>query len=384
MRVCFICCELPPAPGGGIGPCVLTTARGLRDAGHEVVVLGSYERPYDWNEPGVRVEAVLPESRSWRLPFRGRTRIRQRLAELHRRTPLDVVEWPDYQGLFLWNLPGTVDVVRNHGTGISHRLHGLRARAPVQEYMERRTLLRIPNWIGVSRWFMDEFLGITGAHPSRSTVVYNPVDTGVFCPGDTPRDPGLILYAGAVSERKGAFALARAAREFLPRLPHARLVYVGSEHFPGGRARVLAEAGDDAARQIEFINPLPQDELAGWMRRAAVFAMPSILESFGNVWAEAMASGTPVLGSALTAGPEVVPHGEAGLLVNPGNPAGVAEAVMRLMGDPELRERMGRRGREVALARYSTAVGIPETIRFYRECLGDHPIRRKTTSRDAV
>ena len=374
LHVCFVCSELPPAPAGGIGPCVLTVARELAGMGHSVSVIGCYDRDYGWHEPGIRVEPIILSENRLIGPIRlpSFILIRSKLARVHRERPIDIVEWPDSQGQFMWNLPGTIDVVRNHGPTMSHRLLGLAPRLRFTEYRELRTLRKIPNWIGVSKWFMGEWIRISGANPRRTIVAYNPVDCDLFHPGpDSERDPNLILYAGRLWERKGAFALARAARLFLRELPDARLLYVGRD--PDGRSRetVMAEAGPEVAGRIEFADPLPQPELAALMRRCAVFAMPSLLESFGNVWAEAMASGTPVVGSTLTVGPEIVPDGDAGLLADPNRPEDVARAVVTLMRDPELRRRLGARGREIAVERYSVKTIVPATVAFYRDCIRD-------------
>jgi glycosyltransferase involved in cell wall biosynthesis len=198
-------------------------------------------------------------------------------------------------------------------------------------------------------------------------VIYNPVDCGLFHPAPESKDDNLILYAGSLIERKGVFALAAAARHFLPALPQAKLLLVGRSD-PAARRRIHELAGA-AATQLEIRDPLPQAELAGLIRRAAVFAMPSVLESFGNVWAEAMASGTAVLGSTLSCGPEVVPDDEAGLLADPADPTQIAAAVQRLMTHPELRGRLAASGRRIALDRYSLPAALTCTVAFYRTCL---------------
>ena len=368
LSICFVCNELPPAPAGGIGSTVLTTALALAGHGHVVVILGVYDRDYGWALPGVKVKPIVLEGPPAARKMLQHVLIWRALHKLNAITPIDIVEWPDYEGLFVTNIPGTVDVVRNHGPSISHRLVGLIHKNPIREYAEISTLRRIPNWIGVSKWFMQEWLQITGASPHRTTVIYNPVDCNLFHPGQqAERNQNLILYAGTLNERKGIFALARAARLFFPKLPNARLLFVGREAHGPVKARILEEAGAENADRILFNDAVPQKQLAELMRSCAIFAMPSLLESFGNVWAEAMASGTPVVGSLLSAGPEIVPHNTAGLLVDPRNPAQVAEAVTTLMTSQSLRYRLGLAGRRLAQDRYSVEVTGENTMSFYRE-----------------
>jgi glycosyltransferase involved in cell wall biosynthesis len=370
LKICFVCNELPPAPSGGIGPCVLTTAKGLANAGHDITVVGIYPQDYGWCIPGVKVVRVQPRSYphtklNWLVE---RLAIANAIKTIHKRGALDIVEWPDFDGLFVADLAHTTSVVRNHGPLMSHRLAGLVPKSRFLDFLELRTLRTIPNWIGVSHWFMAEWLRISQARPRHSTVIYNPVDCNLFRPDDQPRDERLILYAGNHIERKGVFALAAASRLFLPRLPGVRLLFTGrccSE----AQERIRLLAGDAACTQIEFKGAVPQCELSTLMRRCAVFAMPSILESFGNVWAEAMASGAPVLGSTLSAGPEVVPHEQAGILVDPRAHGQISDGIQRLMNDKDLRYRLGTTGRRVALDRYSLSRVLTQTVNFYRECI---------------
>ena len=79
-------------------------------------------------------------------------------------------------------------------------------------------------------------------------------------------------------------------------------------------------------------------------RAADVFCLPSLQEGFGIAFLEAMASGLPIVACRSTAVPEVVPDGEAGLLVPPDDPKALARALIRLLRDPLLRRRMGEAG----------------------------------------
>ena len=81
-----------------------------------------------------------------------------------------------------------------------------------------------------------------------------------------------------------------------------------------------------------------------------MFTLPSSAEAFGNVFAEALASGLPIIGSSIGGIPDLVEHGTNGLLVKPGNIEALAGAIRYLADDPELRQEMAQRNRAKAEA----------------------------------
>src|SRR5262249_19179102 len=151
---------------------------------------------------------------------------------------------------------------------------------PHIEHMEVRLLRSVSNWIGISDWFMNEWLRISRATPQRTAVLYNTVDCDLFHPGTSARRTNLVLYCGTIRERKGAFALARAANIFLRELPDAELWYVGS-NAEGGQQIVASELHPEIASRVRFQGAMPQAKIAALMQEATIFAMPSLLESFG-------------------------------------------------------------------------------------------------------
>ena len=111
-------------------------------------------------------------------------------------------------------------------------------------------------------------------------------------------------------------------------------------------ARLRALAAElrlnDAA---QFLGAIPSDDVVAQLyQQADIFCLPSVQEGFGIVFLEAMASGLPIVATNATAIPEVVPHGQAGLLVAPGNVAALARALIELLRNPEQRATFGAFG----------------------------------------
>jgi glycosyltransferase involved in cell wall biosynthesis len=96
-----------------------------------------------------------------------------------------------------------------------------------------------------------------------------------------------------------------------------------------------------------------------------VFVMPSYYETFGISCLEAMAFGLPVVATRAGGLPEVVEDGVTGLLVPPGDTHALAEAIGRLLRDPDLRRRLGEAGRERVLARFTAEHVVKEMIPVY-------------------
>jgi glycosyltransferase involved in cell wall biosynthesis len=184
----------------------------------------------------------------------------------------------------------------------------------------------------------------------RYAVVPNGVDLRLFHPAaPATRIPSRKIRCVAVArliERKGLGDLIRA----LALLERGRfeLEIVGG----GADQRVLQDLAVElgVANDIRFLGPLPRVEVAERYRAADLFTLPSSAEAFGNVFAEALASGLPIVGSAIGGIPDLVEHGSNGLLVPPGDVQALAGAIRYLGDDPELRAEMAVRNRAKAEA----------------------------------
>lgn len=163
-----------------------------------------------------------------------------------------------------------------------------------------------------------------------------------------PDEPPHVLYVGRLSEEKGIEELLEAT-EGLPR------VIVGDGP--------LRERAPDA---VGFIAP---DALGPFYERAAVVVCPSRREGYGVVAREAMAHGRPVVATAVGGLADAVEDGVTGLLVPPRDPAALRAALERLLGDAELRARLGAAARVAAESRLSWGAATEATLDVYREAL---------------
>jgi glycosyltransferase involved in cell wall biosynthesis len=204
------------------------------------------------------------------------------------------------------------------------------------------------------------------------TVIPNGVDLELFhpAPGAGARQTGgngpiRCLAVARLVERKGLGELIRAFA-LLPR-GHFALEIVGDGPDREKLGRLAASLG--VASEIRFTGSLDRKAVAERYRAADLFTLPSSAEAFGNVFAEALASGLPVVGSTVGGIPELVEHGVNGLLIDPGQPLALARAIQYLAQDPELRQLMSVRNRAKAEADLEWSQATTRYLAVY-EALG--------------
>lgn len=176
----------------------------------------------------------------------------------------------------------------------------------------------------------------------RAHVVYGPVDPDPpTVPAPWPVGNGPVVgFLGRIERRKGPLDLVRAAPAIRSGAPDARVVIVGDDPYGADRDYVREVTQSSEVEHHPWSANAP-----GLMRHLDVLVLPSYQEPFGTVLAEAMAIGTPVVATAVDGLPEVVRDGVTGRLVSPGDPEGLAAAVLDVLAR---REEMGAAAREHA------------------------------------
>jgi glycosyltransferase involved in cell wall biosynthesis len=226
-----------------------------------------------------------------------------------------------------------------------------------------------------SRKMLVERLGIP---PQRIFVIYSGHDGGLFRPLPRAREAleerygvpasrhfANLLYVGSELPRKNMATLLKAL-SLLPR--HVRLLKVGAPGVKRYRAetlRLIEQYG--LADQVLFFDVVPEQVLPLFYSAADVCMFPSFLEGFGFPVLEAMACGAPVVCADNSSMPELT--GDAALHVDPQNAQAYAEAVLCLLDDPSLCERMAAQGRARA-EQFTWARSAAAVAHVYRRLTG--------------
>jgi glycosyltransferase involved in cell wall biosynthesis len=227
---------------------------------------------------------------------------------------------------------------------------------------------RMDRIVTVSQASAEAIAGHFRVPRERIRVIPNGLDGALFRPPDRPgKAPGRVIYVGNLNDRnKGVSYLLRAMARVV-RPWHLAVVGAGAEVPPWVRA-LAAELG--IGHRISFEAQLTPQELVSRYGAAEVAACPSLFEGFGFPAAEAMACGLPVVAARGGALPEVV--GDAGLLVPTRDPEALARAIDTLLGDPALRERLGRAARARVLERFRWSRAASALVEVYQEVIDAH------------
>jgi glycosyltransferase involved in cell wall biosynthesis len=208
-----------------------------------------------------------------------------------------------------------------------------------------------------------------GVPADRMRVVYLGVDTDNFYPRpEIGKRPNTLIYVGTTEDKKKGFLFMIQALSILRKKRDVRLIVVDK------KLEDLWSAPDLVTRYhvadcIEFTGRLSYEELAEKYCSAEISVVASTYEGFGLPAVEAMACGLPVVSTDGGSLPEVVADGKTGIIVPARDPQAMAEAIERLMDDADLRERMGRAGREWVQQRFTWHEAAVNTVAVYREAI---------------
>ncbi len=253
------------------------------------------------------------------LPYRGRVDV-----------VLGAWAYPDgFASVVIADMLGVPSVIKLHGSDIN-----VVARMPGPRRHFAWALPRASRIVAVSRPLAERAVEL-GAAPDRVDVVPNGIDREAFRPRDRSQarralglsnEARIILYVGHLSREKGAHDLLRAFQTLGARLPSAELVMVGD----GAGTRACRALAETLGVTVRFVGAQPHETIPLWLAACDVLALPSWNEGMPNVVVEALASGRPVVATAVGGIPDVV-KGVLGTLVAAHDVNALGNALVRTL-----------------------------------------------------
>lgn len=385
----FLTQTYPRFDGDTAGPFIRNLARALVAGGDRVTVLTPHAEdvPAEWDDGGATVRSFryAPESlelvgysRSLEadetmkvgaqvaapLYLAGALRaVRRELAR--ERHDLLQAHWVVPNGLVAAQVAERIPMaVGLHGSDV------FLAEKPIVRRWVGRALRKTRVLTGCSPELVDRVCAL-GFPAERSRVIPYGVDSEKFSPVSDdesrrrrdawrrelgiPRDAPLLLSVGRMATKKGYHVLFEGMAELMARLPELHIVLAGA----GDRLEELRSEAAPWSDRIHFPGAVLRDTLPDLYRAADAFTLPAVHDPKGNVDGlpnvilEGMASGLPVIATAISGIPLAVRNRVNGRLVAEQDPDALVEALVDVLSDPERGREMGERGRAHAVAELS-------------------------------
>lgn len=291
----------------------------------------------------------------------------RRVAVLHVHSASRASFWRKSPFLLLAFLSVRPVIFHLHGGGFREffeRDCGQLARAWVRIVFNRAAQLIVlsPRW---EAWVRSV------APQARVRVIPNPAPAITNKREQAADAEPVLLFLGAIIEKKGVFELLEAVVALRERYPRCRLVLAGTGP---AQARVLARAASlGIASQVEMPGWVDAAARDAWLAQAAVFVLPSYYEGLPMSVLEAMAAGVPVIASDVGGIPELIAHGVDGLLIAPGDVRALTAALDTLLTDAPLRAAMGQAAQRKVERCYAAERVLEQVEEIYQDLLGIAP-----------
>jgi glycosyltransferase involved in cell wall biosynthesis len=201
---------------------------------------------------------------------------------------------------------------------------------------------------------------------SNVTVIYNGVDVERFFPERAPIKDLSVLSVGNLIATKGHVSLLRSFARVLRDVRDCSLQIIGDGPDREKLADLAAKLG--IANRVHFHGRRGRDYVADAMRQCAIFVLPSAYEGLGCVYLEAMACAKPAIGCRGQGIEEVIEQGKSGMLVTPDNEHELTDAMLTLLRDEDLQQRIGANARAAILDRFTLSHQAQQLADVYRRC----------------
>ena len=388
LKICFLSQEFAKNCNGGVCRYTYDLAHALAELGNEVHVITKSERnrEYEYRDGDVVVHKIVPEP----MDFLGLSEDMSitkknlsysysaclKLLELIDKFDIQIVEGPLWDGEgFVFSLVNPIPLVVRLETPLFKVAEIQRWQMTKDlkfvNWMEGETVRRAEKAIAISK----DIGTLIGNHHTLSSEKFELCPLGIEVPDESlllrdKKEKVLdVLFVGRLEKRKGVKTLFKAIPIVLEEVPDAQFHIVGKDTnlAPNGgsyREFLLQNLGKKYHKNVRFVGYVDDNELKDFYRNCDIFVAPSLYESFGLIYLEAMAWGKPVIGCDTGGAPEIIEDGETGILIPPEDVNALAGAIINLK-DEKLRAKMGEKGRRKVENDFSNKIMAENTYKIY-------------------
>ncbi len=380
MHLAFLTPEFPHAhstPSGGLGTSIKNLAEQLvkREIRISIFIYGQ-EKDEVFEEDGISFYFIKQLKYNFFGWYRYRKYLEFYINKVILEDKIDALEAPDWTGITAFIKLKCPLVIRMNGSDSYFcRLEG-RPQKKKNFWFEKLALKNADHLLSVSEFTAKKTREIFNLK-KEIKVIPNSVDIEAFKPtGETPT-PDTILYFGSIIRKKGVLELAEIFNLINKENSRTRLVMAGRD-VPdiktGKSTRALFEEilDDESQEKVTWTGSLPYKEVKSQISQAAVIVLPSFAEALPMTWLEAMAMEKALVTSDIGWAKEVMVDGKMGYTVDPKDHITYTDKVLKLLGNNELAEQMGKAARKRVIERFSTEVVVTKNIEFYKSVILNH------------
>jgi glycosyltransferase involved in cell wall biosynthesis len=399
LRICLLSNAYPPNSYEGVSRLTHLMARGLFECGHTVHVVTQGEEDQLCFRDGAYVHQIRCEptryGRHQWLPSLHHSlnyshAVHDKVRQLTLNDGVQIVDSP------LWLYDGLVTALEAKIPVAVRLVTALRQVVALNEdqnpeadlmgEMERTILMRAAHLLPNTRATLETARRVYGLDPGETD--YTIVPYGIVpVPEDRVRPLDLahlpetftVLFVGRLEKRKGILDLFQAIPSVLAQVPNVRFIIAGSDNSINDRflertgmnyPNYFAANQPELGARVHFTGFVSEERLHELYRASDLFVAPSIYESFGLIYLEAMNYAKPVIGCRSGGVPEVIDDGLTGLLVDPQDPTALAEAIISLLQRPDRLREMGIAARKRLLEEFTHVQMARRFARAYRKVIG--------------
>lgn len=374
LRLCLLSAAFPPDQYEGVGRLTNLMAQGLFEIGHTVHVITRGQQDTVSFYDGAYVHKIPSPDRYGRYRMFPKLyyslnhshAVYDKVKRLILNDGIQIVDSP------LWQYDGLVTAVSGEIPVVVRLVTALRQIAAMQDdvdadarlvgEMEQTLLEKATYLLPNTQATMNTAQKVYGIQPDPAR--YRLVPYGIVPVSDeavrpftpaTPPPTFTVLYLGRLEKRKGIQDLFAAIPQVLAKVANVRFIIAGADnsHRDGFQqqtgltyAAYFQQQYAQFASHVSFLGQVSEEKLNELYQTCDLFVAPSLYESFGLIYLEAMNYGKPVIGCRAGGIPEVINEGTTGLLAEPEAPDSLAEAILKMLQNPGLLREMGLAGRQ--------------------------------------
>lgn len=393
LTICLLSQDYPPDSVGGIAKYTWELAKGFAESGHNIHIItrGNEIRSFLLNNVNIHTitaEGIASENiaelQNYPTTYKSVSysyQIYKRIVQLHKQYKFDIVETPiwDYEGLItatLLDIPVITRLETPLLKAVETQKWNLTEDLILSSDLEKKMIEKSTAIISISNNIKDTisdmycinidemenrtiYLGMEEANP----VVNNASN------GENIR----VLFVGRLERRKGIHLLLDVIPELLRKHKNLQFDLVGDDSLVNESGKTYKEIflkenkGSETCARVTFHGKVDDEKLHEMYRNCDLFVAPSLYESFGLVFLEAMRYAKPVIGCKAGGMQEIIKDGYNGMLVEAGSKEALYEAIDRLVIDTIFRNGLGENGLKRFKEQFTRGKMVDETLKYYKE-----------------